>query len=910
MKRIFTISLAFTLAVSAFAQVNVWRRNGYLRQFEKATLDSITLSMANPYDEYVSYYGNNTFLDFYDVTDDPLHLSVQATYDYQKALYVGLSAMNYSRHNDFGYAAVCMLLDSRGQDFIGPNSGVNWFNAWGDPANWRANTAKTTYGLVDYLVWGTFYKAISACNYVIATHTSDSEADKFEVAQAKAVRAFEYMQLAQAYQVAYSDNSLSLPCVPLVTDTMCTYLIINQPVATVAQIYGQIKKDLDDAISGLQGFVRTDKSAVNRAVAFGLRARYNLLTHNYEQAASDAEQALLLSGATPLTIAQASVPGFASADAPNVLWANIVTTSDDVVMSGIVNWPSHMSTFFRDGYTGVGAVRYIASALYEEIPAADVRKGWWLDENEESPLLDAEGYSDLKGSISTEPYLNVKFGTGDGTGSGDGAAAADWIVMRAEELILLRAEALERAGKNGAAVLTDFVKNYRDPDYDINAHGMSVADEIWWQRRVELWGEGFAFGDLMRLHKGVTRTNSTNWPSVWAQDVPAGDERFPLAIPATEEDYKVLAVWRNGQDNLYKSYYITLSYVDSVTLGEAKEIDDVHFDYVRAWNGNNKANYVWYNNFSNPLERKLTTETMAESGDTIALAFLRSHNIREALTVPLIIEADPVFANTVFPTEVSFEGGTSYMTGVSNIDNLIIAVKDIPAGTYQFTITIPDEYSHGDGTKSFTYQITVREPDNWDKAEVKTGVFVDDAVVSSAFGIDAATAWTVSYKLIEHTDGSLAIRILNPYACAASSTDENGISDGFPYNEAGDWDTSADYNIELSISVDNKVNFTESKFDLGVDWSYGMMHLYDWGGSGLYIPGTSITFSQADRSIVYGMGDGNYDKFAYAGFRFYLSKEAYLADQASADAPAKKAPAGKQLIKQKRNLSVQFMTNE
>lgn len=903
MKRIYTIGLALVLAIGAFAQVNLWRRNGYLRQFDKATLDSITLTIANPYDEYSHNPYNIPYWEFNGA-------SAQTIYDYQKALYVGLKSMNYSRHNDFGFAAVCMLLDSRGQDFIGPNIGHNWFGVWGTPSSWRANNTMSTAGLADYLVWGTFYKAIGACNYVIATHTSGSEADKFEVAQAKAVRAFEYMQLAQAYQVAYSESSLSLPCVPLVTDTLCSYLIINQPVATVAKVYGQIKKDLDEAISGLQGFVRADKSAVNRAVAFGLRARYNLLTHNYDQAASDAEQALLLSGAEPLTIAQASVPGFASAEAPNVLWANIITESDDVVQTGIINWPSHMSSFYLDGYTSVGATRSITSALYNEIPATDVRKGWWLDENGESPLLDAEGYSELKDNISNKnPYVNVKFGTGDGTGSGTGAAAADWIVMRAEEMILIGAEALARSGKDGGAVLTQFMKIYRDPNYDINAHGLSVADEIWWQRRVELWGEGFAFGDLMRLHKGVTRTTSTNWPSAWNLDVPADDERFPLAIPEKDPEYKVLAVWQNGADDLYDSYYLRLNYVDSISLGEAKEINDVYFGYAQAWNG---VKRIYHSDFSQPLQRKVRDTVMAAHPDTITIEFDRSHNIREALTVPLIIEADPVFAGTAFPTEVSFIGGTEYTRDIAYVD-LQIVIKDIPVGTHQFTITIPEEFAQGTGAKSFTYEITVQEPDNWDKAETKTGVFVDDAVISSLFGIEAGVAWTVSYKEIAKEDGSIALRILNPYACTASGDpDVYGIYDGFPYNDPGDWDTSTDYNIDLLISADNQASFAESKFDLGVDWSYGMMHIYDYNNAvGTYVPGVSITFNQADKGLVFGMGDGDYDLARYSGFSFYLSYAAYLAGKYGTEAaPAKTVPVDKRVLNGKGLNATPFMVNE
>lgn len=925
MKRFFTICTAALLAAASFAQVNLWRTNGFLTQFEKATLDSITLTMADPYDEYncyydeyIDYYGIEYFSnDFYDITDDPAHLSVQAAYDYQKLLYVGLRGSlrvgigeytSYARHNDFGFAAVCMFLDSRGQDFIGPDDGYNWFSVWGDPAHWRdtwtQTSTLTTAGLADYQIWRTCYKTIGACNYVIATHTSGSEADQYEVAQAKAMRAFEYMQLAQAYQVAYSDNSLSLPCVPLVTDPLREYMVLAQPVATVAQVYAQIKKDLDDAISGLQGFVRADKSAINRAVAFGLRARYNLWTHHYEQAASDAEQALLLSGATPLTIAQASVPGFTSAEAQNVLWANIISESDKVAQSVYYNWTSHMSTFFLDSYTGVGMVRSIANALYDEIPATDVRKGWWLDANGESPLLDAEGYSELKDQLSFKnPYVNVKFGTGDGTGNGYGAAAADWIVMRAEELILLRAEALARAGKDGASVLTNFVTTYRDPEYNINAHGLSVADEIWWQRRVELWGEGFAFGDLMRLHKGVVRTTSTNWPDAWAQDVPAGDERFPLVLPEKDPKYKVLAVWQNGVNNLYKSYYTTLSNVDSITLGEAKEIDDVRFYYAEAKNG---INNIYTYNFSQPLQRSVKEEEMATHPDTLTIRFYRGHNRREAITVPLIVEADEAFANTNFPSEISLCGynDTTCQDYNSYYTEIQIVVSNMPLGTHQFTITIPDEYAQGiTDAKSFTYEITVREPDEWDEAEIRTGVLVDQTV-GPAFGV-GAYAWYVTYQMIDQPDGSKKVRIFNPYASYASGpADEDGVFDGNPWTEDGDVDESQDYNFVLNISPEGEVTFPDIHTYLGIGWGdYTEQCFVDYA-RGTGVAGTygrfesekgKIIFDAQDNSMLFGVGGAGGKLYSIqANFLFYLSKDAFLADKveeepANAGAPVRKA---------------------
>ena len=886
MKRFFSICIAALLAAASFAQVNLWRTNGYLTQFEKATLDSFTISMINPYTKYewsIAYWHTPTG-------------ETRDMFDLQKALYVGLENLGYNRHNDFGWAAVCMLLDSRGQDFVNPNSGYNWFGAWGDPANWRKNDKTSTVGLADYLVWYTCYKPILAANYVIATRTSSSEEDLYAVAQARALRAFEYMQLAQAYQVAYSESSLNLPCVPLVLDTMPAYMVLNEKPATVSQVYAQIKSDLDFACENLEGYMRPSKHVINQAVAYGLRARYNLLVHKNTQAASDAEQALLLSGATPLSIAEANQPGFADASAHNVLWANIVNEDDEVVLSGIINWPSHLSNFYSEGYTSTGQVHpAIASALYNEIPATDVRKGWWLNENLESPLLDAEGYNAMKAYIqgnANNAYANVKFGTEDAATGRPTGAAGDWIVMRAEELILLRAEALARAGKDGASVLTNFVTTYRDPEYNINAHGLSVADEIWWQRRVELWGEGFAFNDLMRLHKGVTRTTSANWPDEWNQNVPADDDRFPLAIPAKDEDYKVLAVWEKGEKDIYGTRQITIDRVDSITLGEAREIDDVRIDYFAINKSYSSSGFIFTRSFKEGH--------MGELSDTLKLGFGRSHNIINPLDVPLIIEADPVFAGTAFPKSISFEGDSSYYYGVAVIDtSFVVNVKELPVGTYQFTIAIPDEYCQGtlsSGSQTFTYQIIVNEPDEWDVAEIKQGVWVDDAVVSSTFSIPASVAWTVSYQVVELADGSMKLRIINPYACTASAVDANGVYDGFPYNDPGDWDTSKDYNIELFIDPANDVTMPD--VELGVDWGYTMMKLVNYNGvvaHGDFDPDAQrVLFDKSDdkNSLVFAM-----DKpYNYAGFRFYESTAAYLNDQ-PAEAPAKAAAPAKKTLK-------------
>ena len=79
--------------------------------------------------------------------------------------------------------------------------------------------------------------------------------------------------------------------------------------------------------------------------------------------------------------------------------------------------------------------------------------------------------------------------------------------MRVEEMLLIQAEALYKSGKTaeGQKVLEDFVKTYRDPAYNVAATGRTFENEVWFQRRVELWGEGFSNNDCRRLDKPVVR---------------------------------------------------------------------------------------------------------------------------------------------------------------------------------------------------------------------------------------------------------------------------------------------------------------------------------------------------------------------------------------------------------------------
>ena len=123
--------------------------------------------------------------------------------------------------------------------------------------------------------------------------------------------------------------------------------------------------------------------------------------------------------------------------------------------------------------------------------------------------------------------------------------------MRVEEMILIQAEALLKSGSEGAAreVLEDFVRGYRDPSYSSAASGRSLADEIWFQRRIELWGEGFANGDTRRLGKPLVRFHEgeeSNVPAAFCFNMAADDGWWLLRFTSSEMNTNLAIIDNTG----------------------------------------------------------------------------------------------------------------------------------------------------------------------------------------------------------------------------------------------------------------------------------------------------------------------------------------------------------------------------
>jgi hypothetical protein len=309
--------------------------------------------------------------------------------------------------------------------------------------------------------------------------------------------------------------------VPIVTDLTTTDEIANNPRASVKDVYDLILSDLNEAYTLLEGFTRPSKVELNQQIVAGFLARAYL---NMEDGANAAKFANFARQGFIPSIAQwdcVNGTGFVDIAEPDWMWAADVNSQTRIATSGIVNPTSHLSSVSY-GYTTAGQMQKMIDArLYEQIPATDIRKKAFADSD-----VTVWGYRVPK-------YANLKFGTYNGSNDNFG----DYVFMRASEMYLIEAEGFCLSGNHAEAqnVLHAFVST-RDPEaVKSTATGSALRNEIYLQRRIELWGEGFSYFDHKRLKLGFTRNyEGTNHRQDAIFDVGPEDNVFRFVIPRQE----------------------------------------------------------------------------------------------------------------------------------------------------------------------------------------------------------------------------------------------------------------------------------------------------------------------------------------------------------------------------------------
>jgi starch-binding outer membrane protein, SusD/RagB family len=416
-------------------------------------------------------------------------------------------------HDNFGQKSFDLQNDLMGNDMVVHSQGYGWFNADYQLTEWgRPQTARQSDN-----AWYFYYDIIKQANKIISviddvnTTTTNREIIK---GQALGLRAYAYYYLVNYFQQTYKGHENDKG-VPVYTEVSTE----GKGRGTVKDVYTQIVADLTQAETLLNGKSRVSKVNIDVSVIQGFRARVALLMEDWGTASTYANKAK--AGYTLMTTANyASTSSFSSLSNSEWIWGSTISAADATIYASFF---SHMD-IRTGGYAALGGQKKITKALYDQIPAGDIRKTVF---NAPANATSANpAYNQLKHQVPVA-----------------GSWAGDYLYMRAGEMYLIEAEALARQGNEPQArtVLETLIKT-RYPAYSASSFsGTALVNEILLQRRIELWGEGFSLMDIKRLNQGLSRpTGSGNHgapsfdPGVYTTS-PA-DPRFLMRIPTRELD--------------------------------------------------------------------------------------------------------------------------------------------------------------------------------------------------------------------------------------------------------------------------------------------------------------------------------------------------------------------------------------
>ncbi|MBD5301012.1 MAG: RagB/SusD family nutrient uptake outer membrane protein [Bacteroides sp.] len=477
-----------------------------------------------------------------DVSQEQLESSVKAGEAMIMAMpgfMVNWNSTGAEWHGDFGYSSMMHIRDCMTGDMSILGIGLN-YNQW-------SNYTQIVYLGQNYAsvqrIWVYLNKQVLACNKALEYYNEDVEDEYSKGARATALtfRALTYLDLARWYEFLPNNNTSATNSfgnnvegltVPIVTETTTEQEARNNPRATHEEMSAFLLKDLDYAEQNIGYASYGTMLLPDLACVYGLKARLYMWNNDYAKAAEYAKLAIDASGCTPLTKEAWTSPtsGFNSFDNTSWMWGLKFEKENDAVATGICNWTSMMSPEAEYGYAAVGACPIIDASMYARISDTDFRKLSWVTPgvtalSTEFPLCVED---DRAFYVQNFPYASIKFrpGAGNVSDANEGSATAV-PVMRVEEMWFNYIESVAHTNPaEGKKLLTDFMVNYRDPQYTCEATDQdAIIEEIVFQKRVELWGEGHTLYDIKRLNYSVTRNyEGTNFY--------AGSEKNTIGRPA------------------------------------------------------------------------------------------------------------------------------------------------------------------------------------------------------------------------------------------------------------------------------------------------------------------------------------------------------------------------------------------
>lgn len=376
--------------------------------------------------------------------------------------------------------------DIRGEDFINETGNlVTGSDVWAlNPTN--SATAVTT-------LWSQAYYTINVCNVFLegmaaggSTVVGSSLAANY-IAEAKLIRALSYYSLLQYYCRPYADGNGSKPGVPLRLTAIKGAGQSDLARSTVAEVYAQVIKDLNDAEAGLplsysSAYNNTTRAHRNTAIA--LKTRVYLTMQQYGNVITEANK--IVSASAPFTAAT-GVAHALQADVTNVFKTPYTTTESIFSMPMTTTAGDNPGTQNPLGYyysktVGNGEFSLNASGIIADA-------GWVSTDKRRTFISVSSGKS----------FLNTKYGAG--------TPYTDYVpVIRYAEVLLNLAEAKVRSTNTvdaQAVAILNAIRNRSDATTTFTAANFATPTDlinaILKERRIEFLGEGLRNTDLLRL---------------------------------------------------------------------------------------------------------------------------------------------------------------------------------------------------------------------------------------------------------------------------------------------------------------------------------------------------------------------------------------------------------------------------
>jgi len=399
----------------------------------------------------------------------------------------------------------------------GTNTGYDWFRSFNAG---NSGLGANTYNVI--VPWRTLYNFVKSANDLAGSLegiAEPSEVQKGYLGIAYTIRAWAYWQLAGIYtpvENIYTDvsNVLGLT-VPIITNNTTEEEGGNNPRVSVEAMKEFILADLDNAETLLADFTPESRTMPGLDVVYGMKARVYLWFEDYANAATYARKAIDESKRTPLTSSQWEDPttGFNSASSNSSwMWYTSYSAENMGNLANFTGWMAGEADWGYNSLNHYGINRWI----YDRISATDFRKHSFIDPDRYDfySYKFADGYEDSYSLDLKEndeyvipDYTSYKFRCVEGNFTAyETGGACDLPLMRVEEMYLIEAEALGMSQGESAGIeaLTSFMTSYRDASYTYALDEIvnSFQKEVLFQKRVELWGEGWAFFDAKRIKAG------------------------------------------------------------------------------------------------------------------------------------------------------------------------------------------------------------------------------------------------------------------------------------------------------------------------------------------------------------------------------------------------------------------------